>query len=181
MTASTFFSLENETNVFLLRLESDDGTNRLTRECVIALEASLRKISAQGRPLVITGNENFFSAGAELTEIAALDGPSAYEFSKMGQALMLAVEQFPAPVYAAISGYCMGGGGWISLLHAISGLPRPMPCLDIAGRPWDSLPAGAARSACRVWLGKALCSKCLRRQKRSARFVLWRSAWWRGW
>ncbi len=110
MTASTFFSLENETNVFLLRLESDDGTNRLTRECVIALEASLRKISAQGRPLVITGNENFFSAGAELTEIAALDGPSAYEFSKMGQALMLAVEQFPAPVYAAISGYCMGGG-----------------------------------------------------------------------
>lgn len=110
MTASTFFSLENEANVFLLRLESDDGTNRLTRECVIALEASLRKISAQGRPLVITGNENFFSAGAELTEIAALDGPSAYEFSKMGQALMLAVEQFPAPVYAAISGYCMGGG-----------------------------------------------------------------------
>ncbi|MGA8618850.1 MAG: enoyl-CoA hydratase/isomerase family protein [Candidatus Sulfotelmatobacter sp.] len=96
---------------FRLRLESDDGTNRLTRECVIALEASLRKISAQGRPLVITGNENFFSAGAELTEIAALDGPSAYEFSKMGQALMLAVEQFPAPVYAAISGYCMGGGG----------------------------------------------------------------------
>ena len=59
---------------------------------------------------MITGNAKFFSAGAELEEIAALDGPSAYEFSKMGQALMLAVEQFPAPVYAAISGYCMGGG-----------------------------------------------------------------------
>jgi enoyl-CoA hydratase/carnithine racemase len=28
----------------------------------------------------------------------------------MGQLLMLAVEQFPAPVYAAVSGYCMGGG-----------------------------------------------------------------------
>lgn len=28
----------------------------------------------------------------------------------MGQDLMAAIERFPAPVYAAISGYCMGGG-----------------------------------------------------------------------
>jgi enoyl-CoA hydratase/carnithine racemase len=28
----------------------------------------------------------------------------------MGQTLMNAVENFPAPTYAAISGYCMGGG-----------------------------------------------------------------------
>ena len=52
----------------------------------------------------------FFSAGAELEEIAALDRQAAYEFSKMGQALMQAVEQFRAPVFAAVSGYCMGGG-----------------------------------------------------------------------
>ena len=61
-------------------------------------------------PLIITGNDQFFSAGADLEEISVLDGPSAYEFSKMGQELMRAVEEFPAPVYAAISGYCMGGG-----------------------------------------------------------------------
>ena len=45
-----------------------------------------------------------------MAEIAALNGPGAREFSKVGQALMAAVESFPAPVYAAISGYCMGGG-----------------------------------------------------------------------
>jgi len=28
----------------------------------------------------------------------------------MGQGLMKLIEQFPAPVYAAIYGYCMGGG-----------------------------------------------------------------------
>jgi hypothetical protein len=28
----------------------------------------------------------------------------------MGQVLTHAIEQFPAPVYAAIEGYCMGGG-----------------------------------------------------------------------
>jgi enoyl-CoA hydratase/carnithine racemase len=28
----------------------------------------------------------------------------------MGQILMREIESFPAPIYAAISGYCMGGG-----------------------------------------------------------------------
>ncbi|MFY9910010.1 MAG: enoyl-CoA hydratase/isomerase family protein [Candidatus Sulfotelmatobacter sp.] len=96
--------------MFVLRLQSRDGTNRLTRDCVLALCAALSTISRDARPLVIAGNERFFSAGADLTEIAALDGPSAYEFSQMGQDLMRSIEQFPLPVYAAISGYCMGGG-----------------------------------------------------------------------
>jgi len=45
-----------------------------------------------------------------LKEIAALNAPTAYEFSKMGQELMSAIDNFPAPVYAAVGGYCMGGG-----------------------------------------------------------------------
>ena len=62
------------------------------------------------QPVVIAGNESFFSAGAELEEIAALSGPAAYQFSTMGQDLMRTLDEFPAPVYAAIAGYCMGGG-----------------------------------------------------------------------
>jgi len=107
---SPFFSLEDQENVFLLRLQSEDSTNRLTRECVLALQGIVQKLTAAPRPLVIMGNAMFFSSGAELKEIAALDAPAAYEFSKMGQELMRAVEEFPAPVYAAVSGYCMGGG-----------------------------------------------------------------------
>jgi enoyl-CoA hydratase/carnithine racemase len=75
-----------------------------------ALREVIHRVSAEARPLVVTGNRRFFSAGADLGEIAGLDGPAAYEFSKMGQELMRAVEEFPAPVFAAISGYCMGGG-----------------------------------------------------------------------
>ncbi len=110
MINSPFFSLQDDFDAFLLRLHSADGANLLTRECVFALLETVEKISGQARPLVITGNESFFSAGADLAEIAALDGPAAYDFSRMGQALMLAVQQFPAPVHAAVSGYCMGGG-----------------------------------------------------------------------
>jgi enoyl-CoA hydratase/carnithine racemase len=107
---SRHFSLTDQRNIFVLRLQSEDGTNLLTRSCVLALQAILDKISADPRPIAITSDPPFFSAGADLAEIAALAAPSAYEFSKTGQALMNTIENFPAPVYAAISGYCMGGG-----------------------------------------------------------------------
>jgi enoyl-CoA hydratase/carnithine racemase len=105
-----FFHLDEHGSASVLRLRSADGTNRLTRECVLALIDAIESLAEKPQPLIITGNENIFSAGADLREIAALDAPAAYEFSKMGQGLMRAVEQYPAPLYAAISGYCLGGG-----------------------------------------------------------------------
>ncbi len=105
-----FFKLDEQSGAWVLGLQSADGTNRLTRGCVVALREIVGKLSAEAKPLVITGNAKFFSAGADLEEIAALDGPGAYSFSRMGQKLMRAVERYPAPVYAAVSGYCMGGG-----------------------------------------------------------------------
>ncbi|SRR5579864_5960231 len=107
--SATCFELEEIQGIRLLRLVSADGTNRLTREVVLTLSKVISETTAV-RPWVIAGNERFFSAGADLREIAGLDAPLAYEFSKMGQALMREIENFPAPVYAAISGYCMGGG-----------------------------------------------------------------------
>jgi len=106
----TFFHLDKIEDIQVLRLQSADGTNRLIRGCVLALTAVIRELSRESRPLIITGNEKFFSAGADLNEIAELTGPAAYEFSTMGQALMDAIENFPTPVHAAISGFCMGGG-----------------------------------------------------------------------
>lgn len=108
--SQTRFHIEERRGVRVLRMASDNGTNRLSREFVLALSACIGELAVDRRPLVIAGNEKFFSAGAELSEIAALNGPSAYEFSKMGQTLMDTIDQFPAPVYAAVQGYCMGGG-----------------------------------------------------------------------
>jgi enoyl-CoA hydratase/carnithine racemase len=109
LTAGSFH-LENHDGVRVLRLQSGDGTNRLTQSCVLALTEAFRDLACQPEPLIVTGNRRFFSAGADLREIAALTGPTAYEFSRSGQSLMNAVARFQAPVYAAISGYCMGGG-----------------------------------------------------------------------
>ena len=102
--------LDKIDGIRVLRLSSADGTNRLTRCCVEAFTQVMEALEQDPQPLVITGNAHFFSAGAELAEIASLTAPEAYEFSKMGQRLMAAITDFPAPVIAAIGGYCMGGG-----------------------------------------------------------------------
>jgi len=103
--------LQFDRSTAVLRLVSNDGTNRLTVARVEALTAAVEELAL--RPperLVLTGNARFFSAGADLNQIAALSGPQALRFARMGQRLMNAVAGFTAPVVAAIHGYCMGGG-----------------------------------------------------------------------
>ncbi len=119
--SSLFFQIDSEGPVRILRLTSPDGTNRLTRACVVALNDAVvelvaqwrdeaKKLEQQFRPLIIAGNRKFFSVGADLNEIAALTGSEAYEFSGIGQSLMSAIASYPSPVIAAIEGHCMGGG-----------------------------------------------------------------------
>ncbi len=108
--SSFLFQIEPTGSAGVLRLTSPDGTNRLTRSCVLALTEVLLQPELRKQPLLIAGNRQFFSVGADLNEIAALTGPEACEFSAMGQALMNAIASYPAPVIAAIEGHCMGGG-----------------------------------------------------------------------
>ena len=106
-----FYALEAHGAAIVLQLVSEDGTNRLTRARVLALTAAIQELAAHPPSrLVITGNAHFFSAGADLNEIAALSGPEAFYFAQMGQRLMSAVANFPSPAIAAVNGYCMGGG-----------------------------------------------------------------------
>jgi enoyl-CoA hydratase/carnithine racemase len=105
------FIKEQHEQITILRLSSSDVTNRLTRRAVLSLCEVIAQI-ASDRPeaLIITGNDHFFSAGADLNEITELTGPAAYDFALMGHRLMNAVAALRFPVIAAVRGYCMGGG-----------------------------------------------------------------------
>ena len=105
------YELHDFDGAAVVRLVSPDGMNRLTAARVRALTSAVEELAS--RPpavLVIAGNAHFFSAGADLGEIAALTGPEALRFAQMGQRLMMAVARFPTPTIAAVQGYCMGGG-----------------------------------------------------------------------
>jgi enoyl-CoA hydratase/carnithine racemase len=118
------YELTRRGDAVLLRLVSADGTNCLTRARVTALTTLIEELTTEPvSRLIITGNAHFFSAGADLNEIAALSGPEAFRFARMGQHLMNAIEAFPGPTIAAVQGYCMGGGLDLALAcrHRIAG------------------------------------------------------------
>lgn len=110
-----FFRITQEKCCLLLQITSPDHTNKLSLRLIVALSEKVEQLrlaaeSGELRGLVIAGNDKFFSAGADLNEIARLTGPEALTFSRAGQKLTNAVDHFPVPVIAAIRGYCMGGG-----------------------------------------------------------------------
>jgi len=99
----------------VLRIATPDPTNVLSSAVIRSLGSAVEGLWEEAtrgeiKALIITGNDKFFSAGADLKEIAQLTGPEAFEFSRAGQRLMNAIDNFPVPVIAAICGYCMGGG-----------------------------------------------------------------------
>jgi enoyl-CoA hydratase len=113
--STDYFALERLQDCAVLRLVSSDGTNKLGVNCIRNLHGAVEGLAAEAesgqiKRLVITGNEKFFSAGADLNEISVLTAAQAFEFSRQGQALMRSIDHFPIPVIAAIHGYCMGGG-----------------------------------------------------------------------
>ena len=106
------FTVRVDEGARFLTLASHDGMNRLTQQKVVALTEELEGFmlsSSSVLPLIIFGSPNF-SAGADLNEIAQLRGPDALTFANLGQKLMSTIARYPAPVYAAIQGFCMGGG-----------------------------------------------------------------------
>ncbi|HEV7552401.1 MAG TPA: enoyl-CoA hydratase/isomerase family protein [Candidatus Angelobacter sp.] len=110
-----YFEIKHEAGVAILRILSSDGTNKLGIARITALQNAVKGLAEEAesgriKGLVITGNDKFFSVGADLNEISQLSGAQAFEFSRQGQALMLAIDHLPLPVIAAIRGYCMGGG-----------------------------------------------------------------------
>jgi enoyl-CoA hydratase len=108
--ATEHYLIEDRECASIVHIVSADNTNRLTRDRVLALTDVVRELATRAKPLILTGNEHFFSAGADLKEINALTAAEALQFARIGQALMDAVDRYPAVVIAAVRGYCMGGG-----------------------------------------------------------------------
>lgn len=111
----TQFDLTRRKDCAVLRLTSPDRTNKLGIATIARLLQAVEQLAAEAergriQSLIITGNEKFFSAGADLNEISRLGAAEAFEFSRLGQRLMNSIARFPVPAIAAIQGYCMGGG-----------------------------------------------------------------------
>jgi enoyl-CoA hydratase len=87
--------------------------NALSSRTVEELGAVFEQIKKDPavRVAILTGSgDKAFVAGADISEIHALDEVSGAEFSRKGQQVFDAIESLGKPVIAAVNGYALGGG-----------------------------------------------------------------------
>jgi enoyl-CoA hydratase/carnithine racemase len=105
--------IEHEGGCVVLRLNRPEKRNALSVGLFDALVVAINELGTDPsiRGIVITGSEEQFSTGVDLTE--ATQVVSADEFATAWRrwfSLGEAIESSPLPVIAAINGYCLTGG-----------------------------------------------------------------------
>jgi enoyl-CoA hydratase len=95
-------SLEKPAAIIVLR------SHTLKLELLAELRDAVRSVGHDR--LIITGQNGFFAAGADIAELRALTGPEALEYARFGQSVLNEIVEHPAVTVAAMDGWCMGGG-----------------------------------------------------------------------
>ena len=107
-------TLARDGAIATLTLNRPAVLNALNGDLLRALEKALDGLAADAslRAVVLTGSgEKAFAAGADIAELAALDGPAAGEAqARMGQHVTQLIEGLAVPVIAAVNGFALGGG-----------------------------------------------------------------------
>lgn len=86
--------------------------NALSTSLLDQLDARLAAIGSDGktRCMVLTGDGQYFCAGADVKEMAVLGRDKAPEIQARGQALFQRLADLRCPTIAAINGLAIGGG-----------------------------------------------------------------------
>lgn len=104
---------QKKDGVATIELYRPQKKNSLNAELRHELEECLKELAHDHtvRVVIVTGGEEIFCAGADISEIQETESAEAgYTHAREFQILFDQVEALPQPVIAAISGYALGGG-----------------------------------------------------------------------
>ena len=105
---SNGFIIEEIGHAIVVRFNRPGARSPLSIDVLIDLHALTDQLP-DNRDLIFTGTDNSFASGADLREIAEVDGESAREFALRGQSLMQKIAALPVRTTAAVNGVCFGG------------------------------------------------------------------------
>jgi enoyl-CoA hydratase len=102
---------EQHERSLLIRFSRPEIRNPLSVEVLGLIDEVLANLETRDEiaRLVFTGTDNIFASGANLNEIAEVNGGNAMEFAERGQALMNRIAALPQETVAAVNGFCYGG------------------------------------------------------------------------
>jgi enoyl-CoA hydratase len=99
--------------VAVIVLARPDRLNAIGTDTLLALDAALVDLASDDavHAFVVTGEGRAFCAGADIDELAGLDGADGFaEFLRRFTDVLDRLEQHPKPSVAAIDGAALGGG-----------------------------------------------------------------------
>ncbi len=108
-----FVRVETADGVRTVTVNRPEKLNALNAEVLCQFERAIHEAASDStlRCLIVTGaGEKAFIAGADIGELAKLTALDGREHSRRGQAVLDALEHYPAPTIAAINGFAYGGG-----------------------------------------------------------------------
>ncbi|WP_327090919.1 enoyl-CoA hydratase/isomerase family protein [Nonomuraea sp. NBC_01738] len=92
----------------VVRLHRPQARNAVNAVMVAELHEVCAELEARPRPLLLTGGDGFFAAGADIAELAARGREQALQ--GINSTLFERVRRLPMPTVAAVDGYALGGG-----------------------------------------------------------------------
>ena len=112
----------------LLTMTGEGKPFVLNRRTMAELEALLDEVRRRApRALVLTGEGRFFCAGADIREMAAMDGRELYDWALLGSRLNTNLEELPMP---------MGTSAWKRRPSCWSSTRWPPPPITAADWCW---------------------------------------------
>jgi len=112
MTESGLVGRKSEEDGVEILILKNPPVNALSTALLSDLDHAVEAIEADGhvRAVILTGDGQYFSAGADLKEMATLDLSTAPQVVRRGHALFARIVGLRPPVIAAINGLALGGG-----------------------------------------------------------------------
>jgi enoyl-CoA hydratase len=104
--------------VATIQLNRPQKKNSLNAQMRLEMDSLLHDLARKPaiRAVVITGSDEIFCAGADISEMEGTSSAeAAYHHAREFQVLFDQVESLPQPVIAAVSGYALGGGCELAL------------------------------------------------------------------
>ncbi len=110
--------LERRGAIAIVTMNRPEALNAFNNEQLRLLAETFDTIADDGsiRCVILTGaGERAFAAGADIKEMADLDGEGGLTFGRLGHRATRSVEELPQPVIAAVNGFALGGGCELAL------------------------------------------------------------------
>ncbi|RMF58851.1 MAG: hypothetical protein D6748_07720 [Calditrichaeota bacterium] len=106
-------AVDKDAPICVVTINRPEKLNALNQQTITELNDVMETLAEDDsvRAIVLTGaGPKAFVAGADISEIAHLNGEAGKQFAEKGQQVFRFIEKMKKPVIAAINGFALGGG-----------------------------------------------------------------------